>query len=308
VRVRQRTAELSGANQQLREEMERRARMELELRQAQKLEAVGRLAAGVAHEINTPVQFVSDSCHFLRDGVGEALTLLRSYDDALEDLAHGRAPAAEVVRRIALARSATDTPYLAENMPLAATRALDGLERIAQIVRSMKEFSHPGSRGRVPADVNRGIVSTLAIARSEYRNVAEVRTDLADLPPVNCFPGELNQVILNLVVNAAHAVGAVVRDSGRRGRIDVRTRLAGEQVEISVADDGCGIPAELRDKIFDPFFTTKGIGEGSGQGLAIARAVVVDKHGGRIDVDSAVGRGTTFTLRIPINPPLARAA
>jgi len=305
-RVRARTAELSQLNLQLREEMEQRTRMELELRQAQKLEAVGRLAAGVAHEINTPVQFVSDSCHFLHEGIAASLARLARYRGALDAAAAGRLTPQQAQGEL-LQDDHGDTDYFVEHMPRASSRALEGLERITQIVRSMKEFSHPGGRGRSRTDLNRAIESTLTIARHEYRYVADVRTEFGDLPPVYCFPGDLNQVVLNLIVNAAHAIADAVRGSERRGLITLRTRLEGEQVVIEVQDDGCGIPAALRERIFEPFFTTKEVGSGTGQGLAIARAVVVDKHGGRLTVSSEPGRGSTFSIRIPLGAADATA-
>jgi signal transduction histidine kinase len=301
-RVQARTAELLTLNQQLRDEMEQRSRMEAELRQAQKLEAIGRLAAGVAHEINTPVQFVSDNCHFLRQGVGDALRLMERYRKALDEVADGAVPAAEARRTLAAAWQSAGADFLAENLSPAAGRALEGLDRVTQIVRSMKEFSHPGTRQRTRVDLNRAIQSTLTIASNETKYVADVITDFGDLPEVYCFPSELNQVILNLVINAAHAIGAAIQGTGRRGHITVSTRSQGADVLISVRDDGCGIPADIRDRIFEPFFTTKDVGQGTGQGLAIARAIVVDQHRGQITVESEAGRGSTFSIRIPADP------
>ncbi|MEQ1439187.1 ATP-binding protein [Fontimonas sp. SYSU GA230001] len=302
-RVQERTAELSALNRQLRAEMEQRTKMELELRQAQKLEAMGRLAAGLAHEINTPVQFVADSCHYLADGTAQALALLDRYRLALEQVETGAVGASAARAALDAERRRIAADELAVDLPQAGARALEGLERIAQIVRSMKEFSHRGSGQRTPVDLNRAIENTLTIARHEYRYVADVRTEFGDLPPVPCFPGELNQALLNLIVNAAHAIADAVRGSERRGCITVRTRRAAGHVEIDVADDGTGIPDEIRERIFEPFFTTKEIGKGSGQGLAIARAVIVDQHGGQLIVDSTPGQGTTFTIRLPLERP-----
>jgi len=310
LRVRLRTAELSEANQQLRHEMQQRTKMELELRQAQKLEAVGRLAAGVAHEINTPVQFVSDSCHFLHDGLGATVEQLERSRQALVAAARNELTAEEAAR--VLARLDEEGPYFAEHMPQASARALEGLERIAQIVRSMKEFSHPGGRVPTRCDLNRAIQSTLTMARSEYKYVADVHTDFGELPPVYCYPGDLNQAILNLVVNAAHAIADVVQGTERRGRIDLRTRVDGADAVIEIEDDGCGIPDALRERIFEPFFTTKEVGRGTGQGLAISWAIIVERHHGHLSVDSAPGRGSRFTIRIPLAQPesaaLARVA
>jgi signal transduction histidine kinase len=298
-RVRERTAELSTLNQHLRDEMERRSRIELELRQAQKLEAIGRLAAGVAHEINTPVQFVSDSCHFLRDGVSDTLAALQEQRRALDALADGQRSVDEVRGTLQQSWRAHDIDRLAEQLPQAGTMALEGLDRIAHIVRSMKEFSHPGS-ARTQIDLNRTIQNTLTIARNAYRYVADVHTDLGELPPLSCYPGALNQALLNLIVNAAQAIGEAVAGSDRRGRIDIRTRREGDTVVIEIQDDGIGINDDVREHIFEPFFTTKPIGQGSGQGLAITRAVIVDQHRGRISVHAGAGAGSVFVLRLPL--------
>jgi two-component system, NtrC family, sensor kinase len=209
-----------------------------------------------------------------------------------------------VLEAMARREEELDLPYLAENLPPAMERSLEGLERIGTIVRSMKEFAHPDQRERVAVDLNRAVSSTIVIARNEYKYVADVVTDLGELPRVPCYAGELNQVVLNLVVNAAHAIADRHGDSGIRGTIRVRTWCEDGQAVISVSDDGAGIPEEIRDRIFDPFFTTKEVGKGTGQGLAIARSVV-DKHGGRLDCDSVVGEGTTFTIRLPLEPDRA---
>jgi signal transduction histidine kinase len=158
------------------------------------------------------------------------------------------------------------------------------------------------------ADLNQAIQSTLVIASNEYKYVAEVETDLGDLPLVNCYAGEINQVVLNLIVNAAHAIGDVVKETQAKGKIRVATRVLDDQVEIAISDTGKGIPVEVRAKIFDPFFTTKEVGKGTGQGLAIARSVVVDKHGGTLHFETEVGRGTTFYIRLPINGPSSASA
>ena len=193
-------------------------------------------------------------------------------------------------------------------MPKAIHRALDGLDRVATIVRSMKSFAHPDSTEMTTVDLNAAIESTLIIARTEYKYVADVETELGVLPPVHCFAGDINQVVLNIVVNAAHAIGDVVKGTENRGKITVRTKRDGEHVVVTIADTGTGIPDAIREKIFDPVFTTKEVGKGTGQGLAIARGVVVDKHGGTIAVESETGKGTTFHLRLPIDGPSGKVA
>jgi PAS domain S-box-containing protein len=284
-------------------------RLETELRQAQKLESVGRLAAGIAHEINTPVQFVGDSVTFLRDASADLIGILEKYRTARTSESDG-VQCMEAVKAAAAAETQADLPYLLENIPSAIDRALDGLERIASIVRAMKEFAHPDQKTMATVDLNHAIASMLVITRSEYKYVADLETDLGDLPPVMCHVGDMSQALLNLVVNAAHAIGDVVKGSDRKGQIKVSTRRDGDDVLVTISDTGCGIPESIRDRVFDPFFTTKAVGKGTGQGLAIARSVVVDRHRGTLILESEVGKGTTFFVRWPIHAtsPTADAA
>jgi signal transduction histidine kinase len=289
------------AHAQLVQETRMREQMEIELRQAQKLEAVGRLASGVAHEINTPVQFVSDSVQFLREASADLLRLIEVYQRNHRALLDG-GPAAEAARAVAEAEEEVDLAYLIENLPKAIERSRDGTERIATIVRSMKAFAHPDQVEKTPVDINQAIANTLVISRGEYKHVATVEVELEPVPLVPCHAGEINQVILNLVVNAAHAIEDARAGSGATGQITVRTHQDGGSVVISVQDDGPGIRPEIRERIFEPFFTTKPMGRGTGQGLAIARSVV-QKHGGELTFTSEVGAGTTFTVRLPIRDP-----
>jgi signal transduction histidine kinase len=269
----------------------RQRQLESELQQAQKLESVGRLAAGVAHEINTPIQFVNDSVGFVRESIGDLLRIVELQREGKHDEAREHA-------------AAVDVPYLNEQLPDALDRSLDGLERVAVIVRSMKVFAHQG--GEMTAiDLNQAIASTLTIARHEYRYVADLQTEYGEIPPVKCEAGAINQVVLNIVLNAAHAIGDVVAGTESRGMITVRTKRVGDDAIITIADTGAGIPAHVRARIFEPFFTTKEVGKGTGQGLAIARSVIVDQHRGSLTFDSEPGRGTTFCIRIPIARELA---
>jgi signal transduction histidine kinase len=286
-------------------------RLESELAQAQKLESVGRLAAGVAHEINTPVQFVSDSVSFVREAMDDLSEIVDKYRE-LRNATQNPGQAGEVVaaaaKAAAEAEDDADLDYILENAPVALDRARDGLGRVAAIVRSMKEFAHPDRKEMAQSNLNQAIQSTLVIASNEYKYVADVETNLGDVPLVNCYAGEINQVVLNLIVNAAHTIGDVVKGTDKKGRIRVATRVLDDMVEISIGDTGKGIPVDVRSRIFDPFFTTKEVGKGTGQGLAIARSVIVEKHGGTLHFETELGVGTTFFIRLPINGPSATAA
>ena len=278
---------------------ERRA-LESELRQAHKLEGIGQLASGIAHEINTPTQFVTDNLTFLRDSWKSTYALLEQYRRAIrnaaETLPEGVAAGLDEAERDC------DLDFIAAEVPRAIEQGLDGAHRVAKIVRAMKEFSHPDSAEKTAADLNKAIESTITVARNEWKYVAEVVTEFDEtLPAVVCYPGDINQVVLNLVVNAAHAIKEKVKE-GEKGRITVGTRTRGEFAEISITDTGTGIPEAIRTRIFDPFFTTKEVGKGTGQGLSLAHAVVVKKHGGKIWFETKMGAGTTFFIDLPIKP------
>ncbi len=284
--------------EQLYSEMQERERMAIELRLAQKLESVGRLAAGIAHEINTPIQYVGDSVAFLKSAAADLSELRIAYRRAIEHLLE-EAPAQSVLPPLNALESRLDLEFLSAEIPKAFERTLSGVERVAAIVRAMKEFAHPDSAVQNYADLNHALETTLTVAGNEYRYLARIDTRLGEIPLVNCNIGELNQVFLNLIVNAAHALAEAGKDA-TTGLITIATEAAGDQVRISVEDNGCGIPQQNLDKVFDPFFTTKPVGLGTGQGLAIARAIVAEKHGGRITARSVVGSGTTFTIQLPI--------
>jgi signal transduction histidine kinase len=274
-------------------------RLSRELAAAQKLESVGRLAAGVAHEINTPVQFVSDNMLFVSQSITDIAAVILA-NRSLQHAVQAAGDIAAAARLAEQAEKAADLDYIMQNLPLALESSIEGLKRIATIVRSMKEFAHPDQAQKTFADLNQAIRSTLVIAHNEYKYVAELGTEFGDLPPVECYLGEINQVVLNLLVNAAHAISDVVKDTGGLGKLTVRTRLDGDGIEISIGDTGTGIPEEARENIFDPFFTTKEVGKGTGQGLAIARSVIVNKHGGTLRFETECGKGTTFFVRLPI--------
>ena len=277
---------LDEAHLQLQRELIERERMKDELRMAHKLEAVGQLAAGIAHEINTPIQYVSDSVSF----VGEAFTELQGYVQIYRKALAERSVADPV-------NADTDLAFLAEHAPAAVARARAGLERIAQLVRAMKEFGQPAQRDKTWGNINRAIETTLTVTTSEYNKVADVELTLGELPEVTCHIAELNQVFLHLVINAAHAIAEA--HPGERGQITIKTWSEPDAVVISIADNGTGIADDIAPRVFDPFFTTKPVGRGTGQGLAIARSIVVDRHGGALTFETALGRGTTFLVRLP---------
>jgi two-component system NtrC family sensor kinase len=280
-----------------------RHQMEVQLRHAQKMESIGQLAAGIAHEINTPTQYIGDNTQFVQDAFSDVILLLNAQARLLCAVKHGIVPA-EMVAEVEAAAKTADIEYLAIEIPKAIGQSLEGLHRVSKIVGAMKEFSHPGSHEKTMIDLNRAIESTLTVASHEWKYLAEMVTEFdPTLPLVACLPGEFNQVILNMIVNASHAIGDVIGDGGAgKGTITVGTRQVGDGVEIRIRDTGTGMPEHVRARIFDPFFTTKGVGRGTGQGLAIAHSVIVDKHGGSIQVESEVGQGTTFLLCLPIQP------
>jgi signal transduction histidine kinase/HAMP domain-containing protein len=282
-------------------------KLESDLQQAQKLESVGRLASGVAHEINTPIQFVSDNVHFLRDATQDLLVLIEALRVSNRAVLAGD-PSLEAAEKAVSAEEEAELAYLSDDMPKAFTGCIDGLKRVATIVRSMKEFAHPDSTDMSDVDLNRAIQSTIVIASNEYKYVADVETRLETIPTVSCYAGDVNQAVLNIIVNAAHAIGDIVEKTGGKGKIVVSTKHEGDSVVISIADTGGGIPEHIRARIFDPFFTTKVVGKGTGQGLSIARSVIVDKHGGDLTMETEIGKGTTFHLRLPIAGKSSAAA
>ena len=277
-----------------------RKNLERQLLQAQKLESVGQLAAGIAHEINTPIQYVRDNTLFLKDEFENLKTLLDGYrtiNPSAPEYASG-----ETVREMHELSKALDLDYLINEIPRALTQTLEGVEAVAKIVRAMRDFSHPGSEEKFKVDLNHSIESTVSVSKNEWKYVADVELNLhSDLPLVSCYVGEINQVLLNLVVNAAHAISEAT-DEGKigKGKITISTKAEEDHVEIFISDTGTGIPESIKTRVFDPFFTTKKVGKGSGQGLAIAYSTIVEKHGGELDFTSEVGKGTTFRILLPI--------
>ena len=293
-RVAKRTGELASANKALRYEIAERENVEAQLQMAQKLEAIGQLAAGIAHEINTPTQYVNDNVAFLENVWRDLEPLVDDYERSVLtgdiDVARSRA-----------VWGATDVAFLRAEVPAALEQASVGLAQIGKIVLAMRSFSHPGSDGLHPADINKAIESTVTVARNEWKYVANLSLVLDEnLPAVPCDVSAFNQALLNLVVNAAQAIGEVRRGDAF-GHITVSSRLIGEHAEICVQDDGPGVPENIRHRIFDPFFTTKEVGKGTGQGLAIAHRVIHRQHGGTLTLETSLAdKGARFVIRLPL--------
>ncbi|MFH0924167.1 MAG: ATP-binding protein [bacterium] len=271
-----------------------------ELIHAQKIESIGTLAAGIAHEINTPIQFIGDNTSFLEGATSNLIKLINTYKNSLATLKNQQ-QGAELLEMIQQVEQNLDIEYLRQEIPNALKQSQEGIERVAHIVRAMKDFSHKGNDEKAPTDINRAIQTTITISKNEWKYVADLTTDLDPIMPfVPCFEGDLKQAVLNLIVNAAHAIGDVVANKGDKGIIGVKTFQEDTFVVIEVSDTGTGIPTEIHDKIFVPFFTTKVVGKGTGQGLAIAYASIVKKHKGTITFKTELGKGTTFIIKLPL--------
>jgi len=293
-------------------EAERQRQIEEQLRQAQKLEAIGQLAAGIAHELNTPIQFVGDNINFLDDMFKDLLALSETCSNIVNHATeNGGTVSTDDITTIKDKLEEVDIKYLSKEIPSAFEQSHDGVKRIADIVRAMKDFSHPGTGTRKPVDVNKALTNTVTIARNEWKYVSDVKLELTpELPMPPVYEGELKQVFLNLLVNAAHAIGDRQKQTGstEKGTITITTRADAQWVYIDIADSGAGIPEVIRNHIFEPFFTTKEPGRGTGQGLAISREVMENKHQGKIWFDTEIGQGTVFHLQLPLlitEPPNA---
>ena len=301
----ERTRELDQKNLDLIAEMDARQEIEasnrdvlIELEQSRKMESIGRLAAGIAHEINTPIQFLGNNLEFLKKSYAQLRRLTDANESVLAELPEAKA---EELRSLA---TEVNLAYLREEVPQAISESLEGIQRVTKIVRAMKEFSHPGGTEKVPVDVNECLVTTSTVARNEWKHLADLVLDLDPaLPYIQGLPAELNQVFLNLIVNAADAIGEKVPADSGKGVITLSTRRHALGVEIRIADNGVGIDEQVQKKIFDPFFTTKRVGTGTGQGLTVCYQVIVNRHGGTIHCQSVLGAGTTFILRLPLGTP-----
>jgi two-component system NtrC family sensor kinase len=292
----------------IRDVTERRWR-EVSRTQAQKLVSIGQLAAGIAHEINSPIQYVGDNLQFLDESCASLQIGIRAHRRLFAEAKAGTIQPA-TLSEVAEIEQTVAFEYLEREMPSAIHQALEGVQHVAKIVRAMKEFAHPGDAEMAPADLNRLIETATVVCRNRWKCLAELITDLdPTLPLVPCIAGEISQVLLNLIVNAADAIEEVL--FGRKetkGIIRISTRLIGGCAEVRVSDTGTGITPEVRARMFDLFFTTKPVGKGTGQGLALAYVTVVNKHHGTIDCETEAGAGTTFVVRLPMFARLEAAA
>jgi signal transduction histidine kinase len=271
-----------------------------QLLQAQRLESMGQLAAGIAHEVNSPMQFIGNNAEFLFQALEELAALRRQYHQLYEQARAGAVDAA-LLGRVEEALAQSDPEYLDAETARAVAKIQEGVKRVVEIVQGMRELAHPGGREQVAADLNHLLQSAAKVCRNEWKYVAELELDLdPQLPALKCFPGELSQCVVNLLVNAAHAIADVVKGTQDKGRIVLSSRAAGGQAEIRVSDTGTGIPTEVQPRIFEFLFTTKEFGKGTGQGLSLVQRVVRDHHRGEVSFETAMGKGTTFLLRLPL--------
>jgi signal transduction histidine kinase len=275
-----------------------RKNLERKLSIAQKLESIGLLASGIAHEINTPIQYIGDSIRFVKDTIEDAIELIELYEKSIQTASSINS---EVLEEIEEQKEDMDLDFVRTESIKACDRALEGVDRVATIVLAMKNFSHSGDEKIKAVDLNKALQNTIEVSRNEWKYAAELQTSLdPDLPPIHCLPGAINQVLLNVIVNAGHAI-AEKNLEGEKGTISVTTKLEPPFATIEISDSGCGISKENMHKIFDPFFTTKEVGKGTGQGLAIVHDIVVEKHGGNIDIESEEGKGTSFIISLPLD-------
>ena len=276
--------------------------LEKRLYQAKKLEAIGTLAAGIAHEINTPLQYIGDNIRFFNEAIGNLFKQIDTYRYLLTKCSQGE-ETKPMLEKGLNAKQELEIDYLKEEIPKGITQTQDGLERVTKIVNAMRDFSHMDSSTGIKEDINEAIESTITVLSNEWKYVVDIKTDFEpDLPLVYCFLGDINQALMNLIVNAVQAIADVVGDGSKgKGKITITTRRKDNSVLISVADTGSGIPEDIRDRIFDPFFTTKAVGKGTGQGLSIAYNAIVEKHGGKLTFNTEMGKGTEFLIELPID-------
>lgn len=303
--------ELGALAATLRASILERTRSVSALRFSERMASVGTLAGGVAHEIHTPLQFVNDSVHFLRDASNDTLQTLADVREAAATVTPDATPEAlrAAFARVAQAVEGADLDYLVERLPHAADRSVEGIERVEAIIRSLKACADASSGDLRADDVNRAVKNAVTVVEVDCLRVTLLGVEFGDLPPVVCRVGDIYEAVLQLLTNAVEAValrhGTGPAGARPAGRIAVRTARDADHVVITIADNGAGIAPAIADRVFDPFFTTKEVGRGAGQGLAIAWRTTTERHGGQLTFDSTPGAGTTFTMRLPIAGPAA---
>ncbi len=279
----------------IKEDITEKIKVENQLAVAQKMESIGQLAAGIAHEINTPMQYVGDNTSFLKEAFESVNNFINSISDNADE--NSTFNLSSEIKKL---KDEIDLEFLVEEIPNALDQSKIGIDRVTKIVKAMKDFAHPGEKDKSFHDINHGIEVTATISKNEWKYVADLELNLKpDLPNVYCLQDELNQVILNMIVNAAHAIEKVAEREDRKGIIKISTDADDQFVHITISDSGEGISQENLHKIFNPFFTTKEVGKGTGQGLSIAHDIIVNKHNGQLDVNSKVGKGTEFHIKLP---------
>lgn len=266
-----------------------------------KLVAIGELSAGIAHEINTPIQFIGNNISFLQDSFNDIFELLKSYQNLAVAVADDP-KYKDLLTQLKHQEEDVDVDYLEEETPSAFKQTIHGVERVTDLVQGLKGFAHSGTEDhKTETNINEVVKNSLLVCKNAFKYVAELETSLGDLPSIKVFPGDIGQVIVNLVVNAAQAIEEVKGDGGNMGKITVQSSFDDTSILITITDTGGGIPEKIRDRIFDPFFTTKEVGKGSGQGLAISHTIIKEKHGGEMSFTSEIGIGTTFTIKLPLS-------
>lgn len=282
-------AELLRRNTELTELNAKLSMAQEQLVQSEKLASIGQLAAGVAHEINNPIGYVFSNFGTLENYIASMLEMLKVYEDLESSIA-----SPEILAKVKATRDRIDLDFLMEDIPVLMAESKEGIVRVRKIVQDLKDFSRVDANQEWQwANLHDGIDSTLNIVSNEVKYKADVVKEYGVIPEIECLPSQINQVIMNIVVNGAHAIGSA------RGKITIRTGTSDEYVWIEIADTGAGIPKEILSRIFDPFFTTKPIGSGTGLGLSLSYGII-QKHNGRIEVESELDSGTTFRIRLPI--------
>ncbi|MES9991805.1 MAG: ATP-binding protein [Candidatus Thiodiazotropha sp.] len=303
-------AQLAEVNREQKQLIEDLNSTRQQLVQSEKMAAIGQLASGVAHEINTPIQYIGENLQFIREAAEDLIETAKLQLELLTAVEGGSVPQELVAQTRAQVEEA-ELDYLFEELPVALNQSLGGAKKVSSIVTAMKNFARPGTEEKVDSDINEAVMSALEVSANEWKYHAEIETDLdSALPPVPVVPNEINQALLNVIVNAAAAVRDCVerRASSDKGKITIKTRLDGEWVVIEIGDSGCGIPEEIQSKIFDPFFTTRDVGQGTGQGLTVAYLAIAKIHAGKIALLHSSEEGTSFEIRLPIKSGINDAA